>query len=317
MTIHGDLYYEGKEFETRLKEKKPGELSNDLRVALGMPTGLNAHKCPPPWLIAQQRYGPPPSYGSLKIPGLNSPIPEGCSFGYHAGGWGKPPVNELGQALYGDVFGTMQATENDLIVEPIDTTLWGEMESEEDEESEAEDEAEEDEEAETEGKEADDQTGLITPAVAEGLVTPSGLTSSITAGLETPDIVELRKKRIESEMDSADNPQLYHILQEKRTDKIRKDIMGSTHVYDIGGAANLRKKGGVEVALDPRELETIDATRLAAKYEETIKKQQETLQKEDFSDMVAEHAVRQKRKNKDTTSSSSSKQAKKYKDFKF
>ena len=24
MTIHGDLYYEGKEFETRLKEKKPG-----------------------------------------------------------------------------------------------------------------------------------------------------------------------------------------------------------------------------------------------------------------------------------------------------
>ena len=40
MTIHGDLYYEGKEFETRLKNKKPGELSDELRVALGMPTGL-------------------------------------------------------------------------------------------------------------------------------------------------------------------------------------------------------------------------------------------------------------------------------------
>ena len=39
MTIHGDLYYEGKEFETRLKEKKPGNLSDDLRVALGMPLG--------------------------------------------------------------------------------------------------------------------------------------------------------------------------------------------------------------------------------------------------------------------------------------
>lgn len=52
-----------------------------------------------------QRYGPPPSYPNLKIPGLNAPIPEGCSFGYHAGGWGKPPVDESGKPLYGDVFG--------------------------------------------------------------------------------------------------------------------------------------------------------------------------------------------------------------------
>lgn len=42
-----------------------------------------------------QRYGPPPSYPHLKIPGLNAPIPEGASFGYHAGGWGKPPVDEV------------------------------------------------------------------------------------------------------------------------------------------------------------------------------------------------------------------------------
>ncbi|XP_032872092.1 splicing factor 3B subunit 2, partial [Amblyraja radiata] len=39
LTIHGDLYYEGKEFETRLKEKKPGDLSDELRLALGMPVG--------------------------------------------------------------------------------------------------------------------------------------------------------------------------------------------------------------------------------------------------------------------------------------
>ena len=31
---------------------------------------------PPPWLIAMQRYGPPPTYPNLKIPGLNAPIPE-------------------------------------------------------------------------------------------------------------------------------------------------------------------------------------------------------------------------------------------------
>lgn len=57
-----------------------------------------------------QRYGPPPSYPSLKIPGLNVPIPEGCSFGYHAGGWGKPPVDETGKPLYGDVFGIQSSS---------------------------------------------------------------------------------------------------------------------------------------------------------------------------------------------------------------
>jgi hypothetical protein len=28
----------------RLKEKKPGDLTDDLRTALGMPVGPNAHK---------------------------------------------------------------------------------------------------------------------------------------------------------------------------------------------------------------------------------------------------------------------------------
>lgn len=201
MTIHGDLYYEGKEFETRLKEKKPGDLSEELRIALGMPIGPNCHKIPPPWLIAQQRYGPPPSYPSLKIPGLNAPIPDGTSFGYHAGGWGKPPVDENGKPLYGDVFG-MSGLDADSGIDEgeIDRALWGELESESEESSEEEDE--EDGDGEGEGGEdmtqTPDESGLVTPA--EGLVTPSGLTS-IPVGMETPDTIELRKKKIETEME--------------------------------------------------------------------------------------------------------------------
>lgn len=37
------------------------------------------------------------------------PLLQSCSFGYHAGGWGKPPVDETGKPLYGDVFGTNAA----------------------------------------------------------------------------------------------------------------------------------------------------------------------------------------------------------------
>ena len=68
-------YYEGKEFETSLKEKRPGDLSPELVEALSIPP-----LAPPPWLISMQRFGPPPSYPTLRIPGLNSPIPEGSAF---------------------------------------------------------------------------------------------------------------------------------------------------------------------------------------------------------------------------------------------
>ena len=72
LTGFGEMYYEGKEFETSLKEKRPGDLSPELVEALSIPP-----LAPPPWLISMQRFGPPPSYPTLRIPGLNAPIPEG------------------------------------------------------------------------------------------------------------------------------------------------------------------------------------------------------------------------------------------------
>ncbi|PQQ10114.1 splicing factor 3B subunit 2 [Prunus yedoensis var. nudiflora] len=125
LTTLGDLYHEGKEFEVKLREMKPGMLSHELKEALGMPDGA-----PPPWLINMQRYGPPPSYPHLKIPGLNAPIPPGASFGYHAGGWGKPPVDEYGQPLYGDVFGVQQQDQPNYEEEPVDKTKhWDSLSS--------------------------------------------------------------------------------------------------------------------------------------------------------------------------------------------
>jgi hypothetical protein len=41
---------------------------------------------------------------------LNAPIPPGAAFGYHPGGWGKPPVDEFGRPIYGDVFGVAEAS---------------------------------------------------------------------------------------------------------------------------------------------------------------------------------------------------------------
>ncbi|OQV14551.1 Splicing factor 3B subunit 2 [Hypsibius exemplaris] len=320
MTAHGDLYYEGKEFETKLKDKKPGELTDDLRIALGMPVGPNANKYPPPWLIAMQRYGPPPSYPSLKIAGLNAPIPEGCTFGYHAGGWGKPPVDETGRPLYGDVFGTMGAGVALLSEADVEREPWGELDAEE--------EAEEYEEAEsadvTGDADADaDASGLATPA--EGLITPSGGASSVPAGLETPDSIELRKKKIERDMESGDDvPQLYTILPEKKVDRIGGSVMGSSHVYELPPAGGSRKAAaaadGVQVALDPHDLEHgLDEKTLQARFEARMNENRSQIAKEDFSDMVAEHAARQTNKRKKTQDKEGGAEStkKKHKEFKF
>ncbi|KAG5859057.1 DUF382 domain-containing protein [Encephalitozoon hellem] len=63
----------------------PGIISSDLMEALGID-----EVTPPPWLFNMQKHGMPPSYPDAKIPGLNAPIPEGCSYGYQPLGWGEP-----------------------------------------------------------------------------------------------------------------------------------------------------------------------------------------------------------------------------------
>ena len=51
--------------------QKPGRLSAELIAALGI-----TENAPPPWIMNMQRYGPPPAYPNLKIPGVNIPIPD-------------------------------------------------------------------------------------------------------------------------------------------------------------------------------------------------------------------------------------------------
>ncbi|XP_054487245.2 splicing factor 3B subunit 2 [Agelaius phoeniceus] len=311
LTLHGDLYYAGKEFETRLKEKKPGVLSDELWIALGMPMGPNAHKVPPPWLITMQRYGPPPSYPNLKILGLNAPIPEGCSFGYHAGGWGKPPVDEMGKPLYGDMFGTNATKFQMKEEEEIDHTPWGELEPS-DEESE-----EEEEEEEESNEEKPNQTGFITPTDS-GFITPGGF-SSVPAGMETPEVIELRKKKMEA-MDGSETSQLFTVVPEKRTATMGMAMMGSTHIYDmsavVGHKGPVTEAQGVEVALAPEELE-LHPTAMTQKYEEHVRERQVQVEKEDFSDMGAEHTAKQKQKKCKAQAQDAHGGAKKYKEFKF
>lgn len=209
MTIHGDLYYEGKEHEIKLKEKTPGILSDELRKALGMPEGA-----PPPWLISMQRYGPPPSYPKLKVPGVNAPLPPGAQPGYHPGGWGAPPVDEYGRPIWGWIDDISTTTTQSSVDK---TFVWGELQADQEEEEEEEEvEAEEpSEEMETEEVEQPPEPEHV-------------------PFIEEPEEFELRKYTKEKELDEdiLAPKELYKIVKEKET-AVGNEFVGTQRIYEF------------------------------------------------------------------------------------
>jgi len=307
LTGHGDLYYEGKEYEASVTHARPGVLSPELQEALGIGPGD-----PPPWLIAMQRHGPPPSYPSLRIPGLNAPIPPGAQFGYHTGGWGKPPVDEYGVPIYGDVFGQTRDGEEDEELGPRTVVHWGELGEEESEEEEEESEEEEEESEEEDG--ADLVEGYTSVA--------SGISSALPSGLVTPAEVQLRKA---AEAHAAAAPAapkvLYQVLEQQAAAVGSGGILGTDHVYVVPGAEGSQDGGkekkmsisaakrlealrrempaDVEVAIDPSDLDALDDAALKEVYEMKVAEARAAAGKEDFSDLVAAKSAAQKRKAAD------------------
>ncbi|KAJ2081760.1 hypothetical protein H4R24_002085 [Coemansia sp. RSA 988] len=332
MTGHGDLFYEGRESDVTYSYT-PGILSDALKNALNIPP-----LAPPPWLINMQRFGPPPSYSTMDIPGLNKPIPSGAQWGYHPGGWGRPPVDEFGRPLYGDVFAAgADGAQTQQIPSTQDTEpkkYWGDFEVFESSDEEDEDEIAEESEPEEEpvssvSKEADvhaadraELAELTDEQIRSGL-------ASIPSGLETPSAIQLRKHA--ADVTTEANRSLYTVLPEKETAQL-EGIMGSQFTYDMGKALDPSKKKsnaggkksrnstdtGVDIALDASELEGLDQDALKEKYEAAAEAQvvNQTGGQEDLSDMVAEHAATQVRKRKPPAASSTAPK-KKAKDFKF
>jgi splicing factor 3B subunit 2 len=298
LTRYGEVYYEGKEFETNLKHLRPGELSDELKEALNMPAGA-----PPPWLINMQRYGPPPSYPSLKVPGVNAPPPPGASWGFGPGQWGKPPVDEAtNRPLYGgDIFGVLQQQQNTQQGEPIEKDLWGELQAPEESEEEEEDEEDDDQDDEDDG-------GVQTSA---GLETPSGMTSAVPTeigGTETVSEFDLRKRR-GTETEESSHPRSAGQVINERSARV-EGFFGGDRVYDLKGAQNnmpvlgqgegrkRKRQGDVDVALDPENMSKEDLQRA---YEQQRKAEQNPGWEfqEDLSDMIASESRKRQKQDQE------------------
>lgn len=237
LTAFGDLYYEGKELESRSNLKPGGPLGDKLREALGMTT----ESSPPPWLINMQRYGPPPAYPNLKIPGINAPLPnDQCQYGYHMGGWGKPPVDTFGRPLYGgNPFdppggsGDKDAMNQELVTsdgKTIAKTPWGALPYEDFGEAE-EEESEEEEESSDEEMEESDGGDEVEMGGAESVLPPPPT--------EAPLAVDLRKQPgDETPLVDAGPKQLYTVLESRAAAGQQSGtVFGSDVAYAVPGAA--------------------------------------------------------------------------------
>lgn len=303
LTRYGEVYYEGKEYETNLKHLRPGDLSPELKEALNMPPGA-----PPPWLINQQRYGPPPSYPALKIPGLNAPPPPGAMWGYHPGGYGKPPVDEHNRPLYGgDIFGVLQPQQIVQHGRPVEKDLWGELQ--EPEESEEESEEEEDE-----LDEEDTEAGLQTPS---GLETPSGLASAVPSELSGAESVagefDVRKHYQGAHAEESVRPRnAFQVITEKQAPI--HGFFGGDKVYDLSASSNSipvldsegqnqkrKRPGDVDVSVDPETLQSQDGIskgNLQDLYRSQSQREgrHDPEFQEDLSDMIAHESRKRPRK---------------------
>ena len=310
LTRYGEVYYEGKEYETNLRHLRPGELSEELKEALNIPPGA-----PPPWLINQQRFGPPPSYPALKIPGLNAPPPPGGQWGFHPGGYGKPPVDEYNRPLYGgDVFGIAPPPPPQQLGEPVEKTLWGELQPPE-EESEAEESEEEDAEEE---EQEDVGAGLQTPS---GLETPGGMASTVPSEFGASDGMSseftLRKQRRGTDTEETTHPPraAYQVLPEHN---IRtQGFFGGEKAYDLSqtrssvpvlgqeDARSKRKVGDVDIAMDVDELEKNDKLskeELGRKYEAGRQEAANPwgrVDQDDLSQMIADESRKRLKKDEE------------------
>ncbi len=314
LTGFGDMYFEGKEFEVDVKAKRPGVLSAKLRSALGM-----TDTSPPPWLINMQRVGPPPSYPNLRIPGINAPLPPGCEYGYHAGGWGKPPVDQYDRPLYGDVYGVERddPSTRGLMEQPtVDTsTRWGLVRAE------VAPAVIEEEEPEEAGAEEAAPVGVAEEEAPLPAAVPAEAAAAAMAAapsrLEMVDTLELRKKAASTinamgvTADTGEPKVLSRVLEQKQT-AVGEGLYGSSFQYVIPGGANKaaviksQKTGEEVITLDEgdlEELESKDAAEMLKRKFEAVLEAKEGAKMgggggREMDEIHAQHAKKQKAKKK-------------------
>ena len=207
LTKHGDMYYENKEYENKMKIFKPGRISEKLRVALGIPE--NSH---PPFIINMQRYGPPPAYPNLKIPGVNAPILD--------------PTAEITPNLWTPPVAEVKAVSVFDFKKKNEIEHWGDVrEADEDEYSEIEDN-------DLSISEVDDNERVQVEGIFSGMdIDEVNENTKAIGDIDMTNAVPNPNANINTNTIQSDT--FYSVLEQKNINIKEKEIFGSTFGYSI------------------------------------------------------------------------------------
>jgi splicing factor 3B subunit 2 len=237
-------------------------------------------------------------------------------WGYHPGGYGKPPVDEHNRPLYGgDIFGVLQPQQNVQQGEPVEKDLWGELQESEESEEESDEEGDEDEEDEDEDEAQ--ENGTHSPS---GLETPGGIASAVPSEIGTTENIsgefDVRKHHRGTETEESVQPRsAYQVIPERQANV--QGFFGGDRTYDLSQSSGnppllgaddqnrkRKKPGDVEVSVDLDALQAGDGLNKDNLQNLYVSERQQQNQpqwgfQEDLSDMIAQESRKRLRKDEE------------------
>jgi len=238
LTKLGEVYYEGKETDKRMSKYRPGKLSKNLRNALGISSTTI-----PPFVQNMQRYGPPPAYPFLKIPGVNIPDDETSAMAT-PGLWEEPDFRYTKEFIWNfdtDKSHWYHYNKDDMIEE--------ENENDNDEKD-IEDMGNDQDDLEISDEEKPDISGLFIKQEnkelleeeknIENKVEENGKNEKTAMDLNIN--IEKNKSEEKKEEINKDNEKFYKVIEQEKADLKNNELNPVGFKYNISGINESEKK---------------------------------------------------------------------------
>ena len=248
LTKLGEVYYEGKETDKRMSKFRPGKLSRNLRNALGISSSTI-----PPFVQNMQRYGPPPAYPFLKIPGVNIPDDDASAMAT-PGLWEEPDFRYTKEFIWNfdtDKSHWYHYNKDDMIEEENNN---------DDEEKDLDDMGNDQDDLEISDEEKPDISGLFIkqdnkPLLEEDLKKEKNSEDKV---IKEENIKEELNKDKEEDINKEVNKEeekFYKVIEQEKVDLKNNELNPVAFKYNISGINQNKKDKDIETKINKEKVE--------------------------------------------------------------
>jgi len=250
LTKLGEVYYEGKETDKRMSKFRPGKLSRNLRNALGISSSTI-----PPFVQNMQRYGPPPAYPFLKIPGVNIPDDDASAMAT-PGLWEEPDFRYTKEFIWNfdtDKSHWYHYNKDDMIEEENNN---------DDEEKDLDDMGNDQDDLEISDEEKPDISGLFIkqdnkPLLEEDLKKEKNSEEKVIKEENTKEELNKDKDKEEdiNKEDNKEEEKFYKVIEQEKVDLKNNELNPVAFKYNISGINQNKKDKDIEAKINKEKVE--------------------------------------------------------------